>query len=504
MNAFHRIAAVLLCIGLFFLPSSCGSIPVDTEPSAYARPRSRQLDSAGTLREIPDLANGGSATLADDQIIDVVILGDGYLSTEGEAFFGDAERFYGSMLDPVSGVRPYTFFSPAFRVRAVFTSSDERASSARRSYYRVPIEGCPDACTVEAAGIDDELLLYRMFAAIDSLSPPVNSKRYPTNLFVGVGGREFVPQMAGLHSNLMVVMLVRMDRRGDGVAENVPGRTLNVEYGGRRVRVAFGSNEEHEFGHAFANLRDEYIASGRRGVSALLRDPAPDSQSVFLLSNLTYSSDPCTLPWRHLAPGSFYNPNSLSPIGNLFVGGNDDRGVWHCEYRCLMNGKGDNYSCNQDSSSTARNLRDGANYCFWCEEIVAVRILEKTGQLARPEDPTDINARGRTWYQLWDGMLRTRYYDHFNLRDLITAKNACYGFADCPPGQICDGNCSTTNMPADLFQCSIYQSGRGPCGGGVGAGFDVTSKLNVHDQPESASDDHTCTPDMLTAPESGE
>ena len=44
-----------------------------------------QLDSPGATREIPDFANGGTVSLASNQIIDVVILGDGYLAGDLEA-----------------------------------------------------------------------------------------------------------------------------------------------------------------------------------------------------------------------------------------------------------------------------------------------------------------------------------------------------------------------------------------------------------------------------------
>src|SRR5262245_52700542 len=50
------------------------------------------------------------------------------------------------------------------------------------------------------------------------------------------------------------------------------------------------------------------------------------------------------------------------------------------------------------------NLRTADRLCLWCEAIVTVRILEKTGALARADDPEEINELGRIWYWLWKGV----------------------------------------------------------------------------------------------------
>lgn len=54
------------------------------------------------------------------------------------------------------------------------------------------------------------------------------------------------------------------------------------------------------------------------------------------------------MPWAHIAPGNHYNPNPFSQVGNLVRGGNDELGVWHSEYKCLMNGQHKDYFCNID------------------------------------------------------------------------------------------------------------------------------------------------------------
>ena len=53
-----------------------------------------------TPRQIPDLAGGGFITLTEDQIIDVVVLGDGFedSASERDAFFREATDWYDSVL----------------------------------------------------------------------------------------------------------------------------------------------------------------------------------------------------------------------------------------------------------------------------------------------------------------------------------------------------------------------------------------------------------------------
>ena len=109
--------------------------------------------------------------------------------------------------------------------------------------------------------------------------------------------------------------------------------------------MAFGAHALHEFGHAFAYLEDEYIDG--RGSRATRNNPSP--RSLFTLSNLSFSDRWGSVPWEHVSPWGRERRQgtSLTPppvVGWLWRGGEHDRGVWHAEYHCLMNGKHDNYA----------------------------------------------------------------------------------------------------------------------------------------------------------------
>lgn len=432
-------------------------------------------DGSSGVRCMPDIEHGGEYVIPWNKVIDVVILGDGYLMSETNAFFADAENWYESLfgscaalcgMDPpcgTDGIVPYTFFPQAFRVRAVFVGSAQRASTSRGSHYRVKIttdgEVSNDGWWNDAASANVEfrIRLASSMNAVAGVGPPFNPAVYPGGLNVVVPGDSepiIHNQLANMYSHTYVVMLVRADYPDCSEASGCPpsGRTRRVEFGGTNapVNVAFASNEIHEFGHAFAYLEDEYISE--RGRAASRNDPAPEDRSVFLLSNLTYTYTHCGNSWAHIAPSGIYNPDPDSLVGNLYRGGEDDGGVWHSEYRCLMNGKHENYACNLSGDFV--NLRDYGRLCFWCEEIVTLRILEKSGQLTCSS--SDLNDCGREWFANWNSSLRHLYYTdpRFDNVDRIAARSTCYaGRAPC--GEACDG-CS---LPACLSDCAIRDHG---------------------------------------------
>lgn len=456
------------------------------------------LDPFGPPRMIPDITSGGAVTLVEEQIIDVVVLGDGYLKRELADFRQDAQDWYDGYLSQ-SGIRPFSlsttdaggnpvYFSAAFRVRGWFTESVERVSTRRKSWYHTKIE-CNVARTRCAIAGDDDgkwtcgsnepddrAFRDQLFTALDQLTPPVNLARFDDDLTVLVpnsctgGTSRIVPWMSDFYRNLVVVMLVRVDPSesvSSGMFIGASGKTKSVccDAGDcgfadpslvRRVRLAIGAAKRHEFGHAFANLRDEKIVD--RTSAACLTNPSPASRSIYLLSNVAFSNDRDDLVWPHLAPGGLYNPNRSSPIGNLYVGGHDGLGVWHAEYKCLMNGDASNYFCDIGPPAEGTPLRDEDHFCFWCEEIVALRILARTGQLHRSGDPLDDNSRGRVWFNRWNTLLRDQYYSLFDIPTLIAQKNACYGFGSCPPASAaCSGSCDASDLPACLSSCEITE-----------------------------------------------
>ena len=217
------------------------------------------------------------------------------------------------------------------------------------------------------------------------------------------------------------------------------------------VRCAFGKNTIHEFSHAFGYLSDEYIngrdtKNGGRDKPKRLNPTVP---SVFTCSNLSYSDLDTSVPWLHLAPTGRFRRSAGGTIHRRWPAGCGSvatfaEGVWHSEYCCLMNGNHDNFAFTQETANdptatgkgtyvdeNGADLRDGSRFCAWCQEIVALRILERTDQFVQPSDPADFTLLGQVWFGRWQG-LRENYYDLLGVEQQIIDAEAA--FAAMTPG----------------------------------------------------------------------
>jgi hypothetical protein len=395
-------------------------VDVDRTVTAGDRPGHYDVGRANwETAWVPDVRDPERcAELGGGQVIDVVVLGDGY--EKATDFEAQLEKW----IDDFYAVNVYSRFHGAFRVRAAFTASKEPASSRRRSHYAVKLDGAEVASDEwpDGDGDADERFRRALAGALDRFE--LNRRTYPRDLDVGEGDELVIHnRLAGLYRNLVVCLLVRTAED-----ENAGGRTRDVPVGDdARLNVAFGAYSLHELGHAFAYLEDEYI--GRRGSVATRRNP--EEPSLFTLSNLTFSAELADALWLHLSPWGAVRRQAVgdepSPVvGWLWRGGEQDRGVWHSEYRCLMNGRHENYAFTADAADEGASLRWPHDYCLWCEEIVAARILEKTGQIGRRGDPEDVNERGRVWHERWVRELRDLYWEWADLLGKVEEREAAY------------------------------------------------------------------------------
>lgn len=393
-------------------------------------------------RRIPDIRNpSATVQIPESRMVDVVILGDGY---ESAAQF---ESQLTGWLNGFAKLAVYDTFAGAFRIRALYEPSDVPASTARTSFYRCRIDDehddqiSFDDSWWTADDTDGQVFRDRLFVAVDSFAG-VNLQRYPADLGLGDDNTAIDNDtLSNVYRNLVVCMFVRTasDSNVSGMARPVP-RPHPDDH--RKVRVAFGAHRIHEFSHAFALLSDEYIDKNRTQASTRVDHP---STSVLTLSNLCHTTTDGDIPWAHLGPwgrirrqASGTDPDPL--VGWLWVGGHGRYGnVWHSEYRCLMNGSHDNFrftqvqeddpTANADGTyteETGAGLRDGDRFCLWCQEIVTIRILEKTDQLHEPGDPSDLGDAAIEWWQRWERGLRNEYWALFDVSSQIADVEAMY------------------------------------------------------------------------------
>lgn len=427
-------------------------------------------------RKIPDVTGnlGDSVVIPNDRIIDILILGDGFLVFEEPEFldssntvgaFGWYFRMFGGGPNNEDGLRPFNMFKQAFRVRALFEESVDRVSYDRTSHYKTKLQNGQIGKNSWWAGNSGADAEFRdsLFNSIADLSAPKDLSLYPSTLDNSVNGKQAVGVMASRYRRLYVVFLVKADTGFTG--EFCPsGRSFPVPSPDSTefVKVGMACGTVHEFGHTFSYVSDEYILQRGSAADPTFIDPPDNQISVFNLSNISFSDARCDLLWPHLAPGGAYNPDVRSLIGNIWVGSaKGEFGSWHSEYLCEINGGVENYFCDFVPQDTAW-LRDEAHYCFWCEEIIGLRILERIGELERILGVGgDINTLGRNWYTGWDNSLRADYYDYFNIDSLIASKNRCYALNFAPPDTCgaCTLSCKEDSLPPCLPACDLREVG---------------------------------------------
>jgi hypothetical protein len=395
-------------------------------------------------RTIPNIRNPSSSLqLGENRVVDVLILGDGYLTQ------AEFEAGLQSWIDDFYDLKVYDVFRGAFRIRALYRQSPQRASADRDSFYRVNVTDddreIPDGSWWDTASGDTLVFRRRVFEDVDSFVD-INRRRYPTGLSFGESNTAIGNWLFGMYRNLIVSILVRTASTStpSGRAFRLARLSPNEDH---TLRVATGFNAIHEFSHAFGLLSDEYI----EGRSSQSTRSNPTRNSVLTLSNLIYSDKYSQVPWFHLSPWGrdrrqASGGNSSPVLGWIWVGGKKHRNVWHSEYRCLMNGTHDNFQYTQDGpndptaqpdgsyiDNTGANLRDRSRFCLWCQELVTLRVLERTDQLDTADDPESFIEKGQRWYERWTTELRDNYWPLFNVSQQIADRENTYAGMNVGP-----------------------------------------------------------------------
>ena len=238
-----------------------------------------------------------------------------------------------------------------------------------------------------------------------------------------------------------------------GFVQAPPGHALGED---KRVAVAFAEGYQHEFSHAFGLMLDEYI-DVRRSFATDRQEPS--HLSVFEMWNLSYTGESHRVHWFHLSPVGLSPRGGAARVGQMWKGGRGkEKGVWHPEYKCQMNGGHQNYfsrtdeadQFNASGNQVFASLRS-SHFCLWCEEILTVKILEKTDAFLQFQDileaAGDINVLGRIWYRRWVDALRPVYWTEFNLPGRIADREAYFtNPANLDKGTYFDGDISATNL----------------------------------------------------------
>ncbi len=235
---------------------------------------------------------------------DLVILGDGYLANQQSVFNTDAADLTNHLF---ATIEPYRTYQGYFNVHTVF-----RASNA-------PV-------TLNAVGAP-----LSAYGAV--LSNPVGMLPLaPGGLNAALADAIQAPDV----ETGAVLILANAQNRYGGIAgfnQYGLGTTNRVALVGQDARFKFPQLMEHELGHAYANLHDEYPTIG--GGFDSPSNPEHPEANVTNRGPVAFGNPP--LKWGYWA-------DRLTPNFSFLGGAGFQGGVWHPNPSCLMNFL-DNFLC---------------------------------------------------------------------------------------------------------------------------------------------------------------
>ena len=240
----------------------------------------------------------------------------------------------------------------------------DRQNTAGDGYFGITLNADNDELDLNTSDNNFRQALYDVLAFVKT-NAQLNTRTYPNELLIGQSGdqEEFAgvvesPRSGDTYQNLMRNCVVSI------AVKNPAGNTLSGFYGQvdapsghslgdpMKVAVAFGKGYQHEFSHAFGLMLDEYIHD--RGSFATGKQN-PSHQSVFEMWNLSYTGHSHMVPWLHLSPAGLHPRAATARVGQMWKGGRrKEKGVWHSEYHCQMNGGHENYFSRTDEADPVR------------------------------------------------------------------------------------------------------------------------------------------------------
>ncbi len=304
--------------------------------------------------------------------VHVLLFAEGYVDAELGAFHddidheGDRDNDVDRWVDEVFSLEPYSLFSDAFVVWYIpRPSNTDIRDSSPDTAFRVPVDASGSFALTGNIQSDGETAMLA-WQALDTFP-------FPPDDFTSVG--------FGTVRKLTASFLIFDPQYGRA---SVSGRALSLRNpvdDDQRLSAAFGVGHAHEFSHAFAGLRDEYMENDNS-----LPQYSPTS-------NVTPSATCSQLPWAHLLAGRGINSTEqlVGAFGLPMLG-------YHAELLCLMNGTHDNAEYYGGSGL----LRVDDRLCNFCRELVAYRIFHRAGVLD-----------GDTAFDTWSTQYRDPFYETY-------------------------------------------------------------------------------------------
>ena len=333
---------------------------------------------------IPDIRTGQLLTLDHEHMVHVLIVAEGYTLPDLSRFHLDARNDVGDWMDEWGSLDVFDTFREAFcfwKLPAVSNARIVPGGTIEDTAFRVPVDlgGDVDLSDLAAtAAVAD-----RVWREVANLPIPP-TRFYPTT----------ASRTRGMAKNVVVAAMLYEAARGRSGYSGTTELLVNPGNTNQTVATAFAHNRPHEFAHAFARLRDEYLdVDGHR-----ICVPKSGAWSSGNVSNVACERTCADVPWSHLMAGGAINPSQGGLIGAF---GHSEDG-YHSELKCLMNG---NRTDNATIFGGEADLRDPDRMCNFCRELTAFRLFERIGKL----DDT------ATSYATWQSQYRQPFYGVYGL-----------------------------------------------------------------------------------------
>ncbi len=320
---------------------------------------------SGTFEDVSTGMPGSRVPLEDR--IHVLLVAEGYTADDLSVFHtdeshdddrgNDVDRW----VDEVFEIAPYSYYREAFVVWYLPRASNTHFDGGDTA-FAVPVSG--GAVTGSSSTLTETAT--RLWAALDL--HPVRPDDFAGGGFGTVR----------THVAAFLTFDTERSRAGlSGIATSLrdPDDTQ------ARIATAFAMGHAHEFTHAFAGVRDEYLEDDN--------EPPADWND---LSNVVGTNVCGELPWSHLLAGGTVNPSTDELVGAF---GRATHG-FHAELLCLMNGTHDNATYYGGGGT----LRPNDRLCNYCRELTAFSIYARTSRLGT----------GTTGFDTWKSSHRTPYF----------------------------------------------------------------------------------------------
>lgn len=304
-----------------------GSITID-----LINKRSARTDADAVAQLLPDWANGDPANR-----VDLVILGDGYVASEREKFEADTKN----LLNSFFSITPYREYRNYVNVWMLFVASEESGADQPAYDARCADYGMTQSCCRDTGAMD------RPSRFVDTAFDATYCS-YDTQRLLTVNMEKVLAAAANAPAwDKLFVLVNDATYGGSGGAVGVASTNALA------VEVA-----QHEYGHSFTNLADEY---------EMAYPGYPTCSDTWGLvpceANVTDQSDSQAVKWqRWLAqapPGlSLLQPQRETEAG-LWEGARfQSQGMFRQGYYCLMRALGTPF-CDVASEAYAVQLYQG-------------------------------------------------------------------------------------------------------------------------------------------------